>query len=707
MNTWGLIVETLRNLIALIAALVAAVVAYLGGGTPPTANQAPTATSAIFSTSKNIASAPVTPSVTDPNAGDTHTFAIESQPVNGVASIVSNQLVYTPKTNISGADSFTFRATDAGGLFVTGTASVTVTNSAPASVVASIVTTKNTSSAPVSPSVADADPGDVHTIVIVTPPARGVVSLVGGQLVYTPDSHVTGSDAFTISATDTDGASVVGTASVTIQPGNTTPQATQAGLTALSGGAASTPVTPFVLDKDFPETHTFHLVTAPTNGVASIIGNRLVYTPNAGFSSGTDSFGYRATDSAGQAVDGVAKVRVYDNTPPGSTTGLARCTMASTVNSNGTLALRTNAGSCAFYGEAVTRQTAAGAPVSVKYVVHRPSSGVSPKAAVILIAGGNLNANFTGGDPATGVVSTTGGNFVVRSAQLLAEAGYLTIVIDRPSDRPDVVADVDAYRISVDHAVDMLAILQLVNTDNLPLVLAGTSRGAASVVANNLIASGIQMSSAVTSGAGLYVGVPGVPSLQPAFVQRPARILWHQNDLCPISTPANSLSLFTTLNTHLTGLGQFATSGTATGGVRVTTASTNVTPDICGAFDFHGFLGIEPSVVATEAAFLDAHVSLMQGNAAPNAAGGTVRVASGASRQVSLAPLAVDADNDTLTFTLSHSVTSLGGTVTLSGTNVLYTPPVGISNQTDYFVYVATDGKGGVRAAVIRIEIGS
>jgi hypothetical protein len=56
---------------------------------------------------------------------------------------------------------------------------------------------------------------------------------------------------------------------------------------------------------------------------------------------------------------------------------------------------------------------------------------------------------------------------------------------------------------------------------------------------------------------------------------------------------------------------------------------------------------------------------------------------------------------------LSHATTVLGGSVTLNGSTVTYTPPVGASNLTDHFVYVVSDGKGGVGAAVISVQIGA
>jgi len=60
-----------------------------------------------------------------------------------------------------------------------------------------------------------------------------------------------------------------------------------------------------------------------------------------------------------------------------------------------------------------------------------------------------------------------------------------------------------------------------------------------------------------------------------------------------------------------------------------------------------------------------------------------------------------------LSYALSHTKTSLeGSSVTLNGSTVTYTPPAGVSNKTDYYVYVVTDGKGGVGAAVITVRIG-
>ena len=169
------------------------------------ANDAPTATSAVITTAEDVASAAVIPSVTDPDTGDSHTFVIVTPPLHGTASIVDNQLVYTPTANYFGPDSFTFRATDSGGLTIDGTASVTVVavNDAPVAADGTLT-------------VSDYGPGtgllvasDIDssnlTYSIVTQGSQGTVTITDaatGAYSYTPNATANGTDSFTIKAND-------------------------------------------------------------------------------------------------------------------------------------------------------------------------------------------------------------------------------------------------------------------------------------------------------------------------------------------------------------------------------------------------------------------------------------------------------------------------------------------------------------------------
>jgi len=468
----------------------------------------------------------------------------------------------------------------------------------------------------------------------------------------------------------------------------------------------SATLVPWVEDLNLWETFTFQILSQPVNGSANIVGNELEYTPTGGF-TGPDNFTYLAADHGGDTISGSAAVRVY------SSSDLTNCEKISTVFSIGANAGQlqscTKANWCTFYSISNTRVTDTGIPVTMDYFINWPSSETAPKAVVVLIGGGDLNMSLSG-DTSTGVADTSGGgNFVVRTAQLFADAGYITIAINKPSDQPpagstDTNADADQYRVSVKHAADILTILKHINTENRDVFIAGTSRGTISAVALNLIAAGISVSSSLTSDptvTHLYIGKPGVLNLQPSFVQRPVHVLWHTGDLCPETTPINSQALYNSLATSTS-----AAFSTASGGVRVTVAGNGVTPDICGAFDYHGYLGIEPTAVEYITAWLDLQVGALAGNQRPEALFAMIGAAGGPAL-IDLSALTRTNKRTALSYGLSHTTTSLGGNVSLSGSIATYTPPSNAAAKTDYFVYAVTDGFGGVNAGVVTVKNGS
>ena len=235
---------------------------------------------------------------------------------------------------------------------------------------------------------------------------------------------------------------------------------------------------------------------------------------------------------------------------------------------------------CGRYGTLATRKVSGEIDVIVEYMVHTPSS--TPKAIAVLIPGGTGDSGIQG----TGTtVTAAGNNFLVRSAQLFAQDGYLTITLDRPSDMstPSSVRSYDDYRISARHALDIAAIVAAENEDNLDVFLVGTSRGALSAVANHQLAMAIAISSAVTSGvspltstAAHYLG-DGTANLAPEFVAVPTHMKIHNSDGCAVSAPANARGIFDGF-TEVAGF--YATAGvenhysTFTGGFDMTGAPT-------------------------------------------------------------------------------------------------------------------------------------
>ena len=467
-------------------------------------------------------------------------------------------------------------------------------------------------------------------------------------------------------------------------------------------------LTPLVDDPDQHDHHRLELLSAPLTGSAAVSANGRHITYAAPATAGVDTFTYRATDRAGLSVDGTARIVVYDDAT------LATCRQDSTVTPAGVLDTRTKSNGCAYYGQTPTRVSIDG-PVVMDYFVNWPSNGSAPKAVVVLIGGGDFNMAIRG-NLDTGAGDVTGGanNFVVRTAQLLADAGYLAVALDRPVPGPrvppgstDATTATDYYRVSVDHAVDILTVLKSLDTRHLPVFLMGTSRGSMSVVAQNLIATGISTSSTVTfdsndNGRRLWVGKPSVPNLIADYVHRPTHVLWHEQDGCIASTPTGSRMFYESLLVQ----GKGPSFNIASGGVRVMATGNGVSPDICGPLNFHGYMGIENTVLGYLTTWFDQRVAALGHDKPPHAAFAEVSTAAGVPVQVHLAGLTHDHHRAHLSYALPGTATSFGGQAVLNGRTVTYTPPAGMTSGTDYFVYVVTDGRGGVGAAVVTVRVG-
>ena len=385
---------------------------------------------------------------------------------------------------------------------------------------------------------------------------------------------------------------------------------------------------------------------------------------------------------------------------------------------------RINSAPCGTYGEFISRVADTGEDIQIRYMVHKPKN--KSKAIVVLIAGGLLGTGIAG-NPATGQVFTAGENFLVRSAQLFAEDGYTALTIHRPvkltSPTPTAEfpttgpgqAQWDHYRVSSKHAFDIVRALAIVNTGNLPVFLAGTSRGAISVVANSMLGNGILVSSPVANltgvlppdwpgcppamTCGLYVGHPW-PSLQPGFVAVPTHVMAHQQDACSGTAPASALALH---NAFLAA-GVDSRFDTVDGGFAAPGEPA------CEALHFHGFFGVENRAVKFHTKRLDEILKDLEkqfkGNTKPMTLPGAVGVAT--AYTMDLATLASD-PGDTLTYSLPYprsNRASPGAPANLSlvGSLVVYTPP-GPGPMTDGFTYLVSDGKGGISASYVIVTV--
>jgi hypothetical protein len=156
----------------------------------------------------------------DPD-GDPLVVQSVTMPLNGLATIVGNTVVYTPATGFSGVDRFAYTINDGRG----GTASAFVTVTvAPAPNQPPIAVTDNgaINQTEIFVLANDSDPdGDPLTIIAVTQPIdaisgaqAGTVAITGSSVTWTPPAGFLGAATFTYTISDGRGGTATATVNV-------------------------------------------------------------------------------------------------------------------------------------------------------------------------------------------------------------------------------------------------------------------------------------------------------------------------------------------------------------------------------------------------------------------------------------------------------------------------------------------------------------
>jgi len=190
-----------------------------GNPPPPPVNRAPTVQTSAFTTNEDtILAARI--AATDPD-GDALTFTRTSDPAHGVVAnfnATTGDFSYQPTANLNGADTFTVRVADSAGNAATATVAITVqsVNDVPVATDVELQTTDDVAV------VGRVDATDVEasalTFEAAQLPAHGTVSVTGssGSFSYQPNSTFTGTDSFTVRASDVDGGSAVANVRVVV-----------------------------------------------------------------------------------------------------------------------------------------------------------------------------------------------------------------------------------------------------------------------------------------------------------------------------------------------------------------------------------------------------------------------------------------------------------------------------------------------------------
>lgn len=251
--------------------------------------------------------------------GDALTFSILTNGSKGIATITNaatGAFTYKTIANMSGIDTFTFKAND--GKLDSNTATITVTinevNDVPIAVDGPLNVIEDI---PVNGLLPFTHP-DTHatTFTILQNGAKGVVTLTNsatGAYTYAPNTNTNGTDFFTFKVNDEKGESNTATISVTIKPVNDAPISKDGTLTIQKNSAGSAVLSATDVDST---TLTFSIVTNGSQGVAVITNpatGAYTYTPTTD-ATGTDPFTFKVNDGEADSNTSTMTVTINDTT---------------------------------------------------------------------------------------------------------------------------------------------------------------------------------------------------------------------------------------------------------------------------------------------------------------------------------------------------------------------------------------------------------
>jgi hypothetical protein len=627
-------------------------------------NDAPVAIAKSVSTSKNTPVAIVLTS-TDKDANPV-TYSIISGPANGTLSGTAPNLTFSPKTNYSGSDSFTFQVNDGtvNSAAATISIAITPTNEAPVAIAKSVTTAEDT---PVSVllSGTDAD-GNALTYSVVSSPSRGVLSGTAPSLIYTPNADSNGTDSFTFITNDGTVNSNTATVSISITAVNDVPVASSKS----ASTAEDTPVTIVLSASDKDENPlTYAVVASPTKGTLSGTPPNLNYTPSPDI-NGSDSFTFRANDGTTNSAEATISISI---TPVND----APVAIAKSVSTNKNTPVAIVLTSTDKDANPVTYSIISG-PANGTLSGTAPNLTFSPKT------------NYSGSDSFT---------FQVNDGTVNSAVATISIAITPTNEAPVAIAK------SVTTAEDTPVSVPLSGTDadGNPLtfsVIASPTKGTLSGTSPNLTytpSADFNGSDSFTFRAndGLVNSTAATISITVTPVNdTPVAVAKS------ISTPKNipiAVSLAGT-DKDANALTYSVVSGPANGALTGTAQNLTYTPKTNYSGNDSFTFQVNDGTVNSAAATVS--ITVTPTNVAPVALAKSVTTAEDTPLAVTL--IGSDADDNALTY----SVTSNPAKGTLSGTapNLSYSPSADF-NGSDSFTFLVNDGTANSASATISISV--
>jgi pimeloyl-ACP methyl ester carboxylesterase len=204
-------------------------------------------------------------------------------------------------------------------------------------------------------------------------------------------------------------------------------------------------------------------------------------------------------------------------------------------------------------------------------------------ATVVLFSGGGGGIGYRDGEPKSG-------NFLIRSRDEFAKAGFNVALMGNPSDMPRLTP---AFRQSPEHFADVRAVVQDIQKRSpAPIWLVGTSQGTISAAA-----AGIDLGSMV-QGVVLTATLSGqqfggsVSDLALNKLTVPVLVHQHAKDSCKLTPPFLAERLIAKLTTSPVKKYMEVDGG------------QNPTGPACEAFHYHGYIEMESEAVAQISAWI-------------------------------------------------------------------------------------------------------
>ena len=218
-------------------------------------------------------------------------------PANGSAEVKGDKIVYTPKANFNGKDSFVYALIDPLGAEAKATVDVVVASLNDAPTLSKIEIPKLTEDAPAGEIELKATDSDKDKLTFSATSSNEdilEVKVEGNKLKYIPKPNANGKVKITITVKDSNGATATQTIPVEIKAVNDAPVVKDDVLTVFSNKVTLIDVLKNDSDVD-GDTLTIKSVTQPSSGKVEIVGGKIKYNPATDF-NGKVSFNYTVTD---------------------------------------------------------------------------------------------------------------------------------------------------------------------------------------------------------------------------------------------------------------------------------------------------------------------------------------------------------------------------------------------------------------------------